>query len=102
VRSKKVKSVALAVHPDQRGEATDDAAKRGVPTAFTDDGRPVFESREHRKKYMRAYGYYDRDAGYGDAAPQHHKGERAPDSKLKELARRLADKIRVRRDNRLE
>lgn len=98
--SKKVKSVALAVHPDQIAEAAEDARKRGVPTEFTADGCPVLTDRDHKKRYLRAYGYYDRDAGYGDAAPIYHKGEKAPPSRLRELGRKLADRIRVRRESR--
>jgi hypothetical protein len=101
VTFKRQKSVALAVHPTQRGEATEDAAKKGVPTEFTPDGCPVFVSRDHRKKYMRAYGYFDRDAGYGDAAPLHHKGDRPPPSRIRELAQQLAARIRRRHDNKL-
>ncbi len=92
---RKLKSVALAVHPSQVGEAAQDAEARGVPTSFTADGCPVFESRTHRKRYMQAYGYFDRDAGYGDAAPRLHKGEKAPPSRLRELAHRLAERVRA-------
>jgi len=98
VTFKKQKSIALAVHPSQRKEAIEDAVKRGVPTEFTPDGCPVFESRAHRKSYMRAYGFYDRDAGYGDAAPLYHKGDKAPPSRLRELAQKLADRINRRHD----
>lgn len=96
VRNKRQKSVALAVHPSQVQEAIDDARKKGVPTDFTPDGRPVFESRSHRKKYMTAYRFFDRDAGYGDAAPRYHRGKKAPPSRIKELARKLAHRIRTR------
>lgn len=65
---KPLASDALAVHGAQVKEATEDSAKKGVPTEFLKDGRPVFRSREHRKKYMQAYGFFDRSAGYGDAA----------------------------------
>lgn len=68
--SKKIKSFAMKVHHTQVGEATEDARKKGVPTEFTSEGCPVFEDRDHRNRYMKAYGHFDRDAGYGDAAPQ--------------------------------
>jgi hypothetical protein len=96
VRSRRQKSIALAVHPSQVEEASSDAVRKGVPTEFTRDGRPIFESRAHRKKYFQAYGYFDRDAGYGDAAPQHHKGDRAPPNPLRERAMALAHRIRLR------
>lgn len=60
-------STALAVHPDQVKEATLDAVRKGVPTDFQKDGRPRFTDRAHRAAYCRAYGFYDRDAGYSDA-----------------------------------
>jgi len=40
--------------------------KAGVPTQYTKDREPIFESRGHWKRYMQAMGYHDRDAGYGD------------------------------------
>lgn len=97
--SRPLKSVALAVHVDQIPEAMALAAQAGVPTEFTSDGRPILRDRNHKKRYCRAVGVYDRDAGYGDAAPLHHKGEKAPPSRLRELAKKYAHLIRVRRDN---
>ena len=61
------KSDALAVHPDQIGEAQQDSVKKGVPTEFDSEGRAVIRSRQHKKEYCLAYGFHDRDAGYGDA-----------------------------------
>lgn len=68
-------SDALAVHPSQVQEATQDAIQKGVPTDFLPDGRPVLRTRAHRKQYMKAYGFFDRNAGYGDQAP---RGEITP------------------------
>lgn len=59
-------SDALAVHPSQVKEAYEDSVKKGVPTEFLADGRAVLRSREHRRKYLKAYGFYDKDGGYGD------------------------------------
>lgn len=59
-------SDALAVHPLDRQEAMDDARRKGVPTDFLPDGRPVLTSRSHRKAYLKAYGFHDRGGGYGD------------------------------------
>lgn len=87
--SRPLKSVALAVQPGQVAEAAADAAARGVPTDFTPEGEPILRDRDHKKRYLRAYGMYDRDAGYGDAAPLLHKGERAPPSRVRELAREM-------------
>jgi hypothetical protein len=72
-----MRSIALAVHPNQVKEAIASAQKRGVPTDFTRDGRPVFTDRDHYNRYMRAYHFYNRDAGFGDAAPgqsRHSRG----------------------------
>lgn len=93
--SRPLKSVALAVLPSQVKEATEDARKRGVPTDFTKDGRPIFNDRDHRSRYMKEYGYFDKDAGYGDVAPKNYKGK-PPPSRLREIAKRLAAQIRVR------
>lgn len=63
-------SDALGVHCSQVAEATESAKAKGVPTEFTPAGQPIFTSREHRKQYCRAYGFFDRNGGYGDAAPR--------------------------------
>ena len=76
--SKPIVSYALAVHPKQVKEAREDAVKKGVPTDYLDDGRPVFRSRKHRKDYFRAYGFYDRDAGIGDAGRHSYSGHQEP------------------------
>lgn len=63
---KPIESDALAIHPDQIPEAEAHAEKHGVPTQFIEDGRPIFTSREHRRKYMRSVGVHDRRGGYSD------------------------------------
>jgi hypothetical protein len=63
---KPLRSEAMAVHPKQIKEAEESAKRKGVPTEFDTMGRPEFVSREHRKRYMRAYGFHDNDGGYGD------------------------------------
>jgi hypothetical protein len=37
-----------------------------VPTEFLPDGRPIMRSRAHQKAYLKAYGFKNRDGGYGD------------------------------------
>ena len=64
-------SDAVGVHSCQRKEAYEQSVALGVPTQFDVQGRAVFESRGHRKKYLRKAGFYDRDAGYGDPGPTH-------------------------------
>jgi hypothetical protein len=61
-----MKSEAAAVHPSQIGEATEFYRNKGVPTSFDRLGRPVLESRAHRKAFLRASGLHDRDGGVGD------------------------------------
>ena len=64
---KRVKaSDALAVHPRQVEAARADAKKKGVPTEFLPDGRPIIRSRAHQKAYLKAYNFFNRDGGYGD------------------------------------
>ena len=63
---KPIVSEALAVHPDQVEEAREHSKAMGVPTEFLPDGRPILTSRSHRKSYLRAYHFHDRDGGYGD------------------------------------
>lgn len=62
-------SDALAVHPSLRADAEKDAAAKGCPTDFAADGRPILRDKEHRKRFLQTYGYYDRNAGYSDPAP---------------------------------
>lgn len=67
---KPIHSDALGVHPKQIQKARESAIAKGVPTDFDDKGRPIFTSRLHRKQYCQAYGFFDRDGGYGDAQRQ--------------------------------
>jgi|HubBroStandDraft_2_1064218.scaffolds.fasta_scaffold639216_1 hypothetical protein len=67
-------SESLAVNPKQIAAAKEDAQKKGLgQVEFTKDGRPIFESRAKRAAYMNAYGYFDRNGGYGDAQPGQSK-----------------------------
>jgi len=59
-------SEAMAVHPDQIPEAREHDRRHGVPTDYDRLGRPIFTSREHRKRYARSYGWRDYDGGDGD------------------------------------
>ena len=61
-----MRSQALGVHPTQRVQYMEFANKHGVPTTFDHRGRPVFESKEHRRKYAELVGASDWDGGYGD------------------------------------
>lgn len=59
-------SDAMGIHPDQRQEAYEHSVRHGVPTAFTQDGRAILTSRQHRRDYARLIGMRDLDGGYGD------------------------------------
>jgi hypothetical protein len=68
-----MESDALGVHPEQAKEFSEFLKKSGVPTEVLPNGNPVLTSRKHRKEVCAATGMYDRNAGYGDQAPQHVK-----------------------------
>jgi hypothetical protein len=60
-------SDGAGVHPSQTGEAYAESVKLGVPTQFDrSTGQAIFESRSHRRAFLRAKGMYDRNGGYGD------------------------------------
>jgi len=63
-------SEALAVHPEQIEEANEICRAKGVPTDHDADGCPILNDRDHRRRYCQAFGFFDRDAGYGDAQRQ--------------------------------
>jgi len=65
-----MESDAAGVHPDQIKETMAFDRAHGVPTEYKPSGNPVFTSRGHRRAYCEAHGLYDRNAGYGDAAPK--------------------------------
>lgn len=60
-------SDGMAVHPLQIEEARKSAEAKGVPTDFNpEDGRAIFRDRDHRRRYLKAYGVHDNHGGYGD------------------------------------
>jgi hypothetical protein len=62
-----MKSDAAGVHPTQVGAAYTESVKLGVPTRFDPQtGQAIFESRSHRKDFLKAKGMFDRSGGYGD------------------------------------
>lgn len=61
-----MKSDAAGVASHQVKEAYEHSVKNGVPTQFTSDGRAIFTSRAHRKKYCQLIGLHDRNGGYSD------------------------------------
>jgi putative FmdB family regulatory protein len=66
-----MESDAAGVHPDDVPEMMKKDAEYGVKTEYTRDGNPIFTGPEHRRKYCRVHGLFDRNAGYGDPTPIH-------------------------------
>ena len=65
------RSDALSVHPSQVDEFNQEAKNRGFTAIeFEPDGTCVAHSRKQLKQYMEYRGFYNKDAGYGDAAPR--------------------------------
>ena len=54
------------MHPEQIPEAVAVLREVGVPADFAPDGAAILGSRSERKRHMKARGYRDLDAGYGD------------------------------------
>lgn len=50
-------------------EAQEILAKNGVTCDFNKHYEPIFDSLRHQQSYMRALGYHNRNAGYGDPVP---------------------------------
>lgn len=80
-------ATAWPVHSDAFGcsdaeavrEEQEILAKHGVKCEYDGLLRPVWTGKSHKKAYMRALGYADPDACYGDAEPIHWSGQRRPD-----------------------
>jgi hypothetical protein len=52
--------VASGVQPDQAGELSKCLADAGVPTEVTSQGDPVYRDVSHRKKALKARGFFDK------------------------------------------
>ena len=61
-----IMSDGAGCHPSQIKEMKQHAAKHGVSTDYTKDGRAFFTSRAHRAAHLKAFGMHDRTGGYGD------------------------------------
>lgn len=60
-------SDSAGVHPSQCKKAWEESLGMKVPTQFhPETGQAIFESRSHRKAFLKAKGMYDRNGGYGD------------------------------------
>ena len=56
--------VASGVNASQAQELREEFKRVGVPTEVTADGDPVYTSPEHRRRALRARGFFDRGAYY--------------------------------------
>ncbi len=56
-----MKSDGVAVHPKDRAAAIADAKRLGVPTYFDRQGRAVFESLGHQRRYLKLKGFFNKD-----------------------------------------
>ena len=59
-------SEALAVHPDQVGEANERAKRHGLGTKYDRNGFAHIPDRADRKRLLRLEGMHDNHGGYGD------------------------------------
>jgi hypothetical protein len=57
-----MESDGAAVDPSQAKEACEYASELGVPTEFKPSGRPVFTSKRHRDRFLKAHGLHDRNS----------------------------------------
>jgi len=62
-------SDAMKVHPLDVKAHAEQCQKAGIPTDFTEHGQPILRDRGHRRDYMKAFGLYDFQGGYGDSTP---------------------------------
>ncbi|HVK10860.1 MAG TPA: hypothetical protein VM597_18975 [Gemmataceae bacterium] len=61
-----MKSVALAVHPDQVAEAIERNRRNGVGVTYDATGMAEIPDRGERKKILKLEGLHDNHGGYGD------------------------------------
>lgn len=65
-------SLSVGCHPIDREKFMAAAKAEGVPTDYTPDGHAVFTSREHQRRFARAFGLRNDDenwSGGGDKRP---------------------------------
>lgn len=86
------------VNPDQVDEAMRIAKEKGVPTEYNRvTGCPIFRDQNHEKRFCKTFGYYNRNAGYGDAAPDNYvestHSEKVLRQKWREYRQDIKDQI---------
>jgi hypothetical protein len=61
-----IKSLALAVHPNQVEQANARAKRHGINVTYSKSGACHIPDRANRKKLLRLEGMHDNRGGYGD------------------------------------
>lgn len=54
--------VASGVNASQAGELREHLRRAGVPTEVSRDGNPIYTSAQHRRRALKARGFYDRNS----------------------------------------
>lgn len=62
-------STSVGCHPSDRKKFMEQMAKLGVPTLFDREGRAVFTSREHQRRFCQATGRVNYDETWSDKGP---------------------------------
>lgn len=62
-------STSVGCHPRQRKKFMNRMRELGVPTEFNHEGRAVFTSREHQRKYCQATGNVNFDENWSGRGP---------------------------------
>lgn len=62
-------STAMGVHPEEVKHRMKFDSDMGVPTVYNDEGDPIMRNKTHRRKFCRAHGVHDRNAGHSDPVP---------------------------------
>lgn len=82
-------SDAMGVSVEEIPAAQAELKKHGVYTEYDGLGRPILRDRAHRKAHMEALGFYDRDAGDGDATPKNFRESDVDEYRIQALAQAI-------------
>ena len=78
-------SEAMGICPKDIRRAQKMLAEQGVFTEYTPTGEPILRDKKHEREHMKALGFYHRNAGYSDVAPEHFTMDHHPDRQRREL-----------------
>ena len=57
-----IHSESMRVLPNQIEKTAELAHSKGVPTDFDRGGRPIWTNENHKQKYIKAFGYFDKQS----------------------------------------